>query len=204
MPPTSFGSPKFAQARILVDDGFKDLFTKNPLRQPRVFREVERGYKRAAVIGLKAIASQITSSGAVGYGFMRKSLTSTIVVKPRARKHQILLTFGTQAWYDILVHEGLGRHGGSRKVPYQYKPTPAQIAIIEPSVEDRLADKQSWNKSPGYPRPFLTIGLLNAKSAMNISIADGVKKGMGVSTRAKGIPKYDLVKLLNAGSVRIK
>lgn len=194
-----FASPRFAQkqADILIDDGFLRLLTKDPLQSPAVFRIIDKAFRKAAVKGANSIKTHITGMGAVATGFMRKSVTFSVEAN-RRKKPQIQATFGTKAWYDILVHEGLGRHGGQRTIPIKYHPTEEQLAIIEPSPEERLS---FYKPSPRVPRPFLTRGIKAVRSDIANTISTGVKKAMRKVGSARGTPRHSL-KTVSFGGTR--
>lgn len=199
-----YGGPVFGRgytaqkgARILIDDNFVNFFKVNPLKKRAFMREVERGFRRAAVVGANAIKTQISSMRAVAAGFMRKSVTYEVDVNSE-RKQMIILTFGTKAWYDILVHEGLGRHGGQRTIPAQYKPTPEQLAIVEPSPEERMR-LPIWKPSPKGPRPFLILGIRRAKKGIRSEIVAGMIRGIKAMKGKGATPKHDISVLLGGG-----
>lgn len=203
--PTPFIRRKYTRqkdAQILIDSNFKNFF-KVPILKRKVFlREVDRGMRRALLAGANSVKDQIQVMNAVAFGFLRKSVTYEMELTTKGgflAKGRI----GTKAWYDILVHEGLGRHGGQRSVPSQYQPTDAQLAIVEPSWEVRNApDNRAkyWKKSPQRPRPFLTLGIKRVKDKMKQEVMAGIRRGIKASGgKGRGVPRFDISEILFGG-----
>ena len=205
--PVLFGRTPTRQkaAQILIDDSFVKFMKGNPLKQKAFFKEVDRHFRRALVIGAESVKRQISAMRAIGSGFMRNSVIFTM--EANADKNPMIQgKIGTMAWYDILVHKGLGRHGGSKTIPSEYRPSEAQKAIIEPDEETRMSEdfrKLYWKESQGIPRPFLTIGINNAKKAMAKEVMAGVRKGMKAlrGSGRGGIPKHDISEVLFGGTL---
>lgn len=137
------------------------------------WRTVSRYFQKAILIVVNRTKSNLQIMNAVATGFMRSNIVSTVNV--RYGKIPITAVIGTRAWYDILVHEGLGRHSPSGKMPDKYKPTPAQLAII-PHKMNKQFQKQYWKKSPKKPRPFLRDAINQTKSAVASMINQGFKE----------------------------
>jgi hypothetical protein len=189
-------------AQIKIDDGFLEFFRVPIIKRKGFLREVERGMRRAAVAGANSVKDQIQVMNAVAFGFMRKSVTYSMKTKTDG---EFLITgkIGTKAWYDILVHEGLGRHGGSRSVPSEYRPTAAQLAIVDPDWETRNKPENRaryWKPSPKTPRPFLTTGIKKAKNKMKSEVMSGIRKGLKTfKGKGKGTPRHDISALFLGG-----
>jgi len=197
--PMGAGRTIQADATILLDDGFYNFFRVNPLDRPAFIKPVEKGFRRAAVTGVNSIKNRITSMKAVATGFMRKTVGASVRVNPN-RNPRIQLTFGTSAWYDILVHEGLGRHSRSGgEIPPQYLPSELQKAIIEPN--DFKTRLKYFKRSPKIPRPFLTEGIKAAQTSMNADINNGIKAGLAAIGSKRGVPKHKFQEVLQSGGI---
>jgi hypothetical protein len=201
--PKKYTSQKAAQ--ILIDDNFLNFFRVPVLYRKSFLRKVERGLRRAAAAGAESVKQQIQTMNAIGFGFMRDSVTYEMETVTSG-EYLIKGAIGTRAWYDVLVHEGLGRHGGSREVPSKYKPSAEQLAIVEPDWETRNDPenrKKYWKKSPKTPRPFLTEGIKKAKTRMKVEYMGGLRDAMGeLGSRAGGTPKHDISAVLFGGKIR--
>lgn len=183
---------------LYIDDNFLNFLKINPLRNKRMVREVERHFKRAGVEAVESVKSRITMMNAVATGFMRRTVGFFIDVNAN-KNPMINMTIGTKAWYDILVHEGLGYHGRSKSLPAKYLPTDEQRAIVEPDLEIR---KEFYKRSPKVPRPFLTDGIKSAKSNIVNEIEAGLKSGFRIfGKRKSSIPKHDIRKLSFGGTI---
>jgi hypothetical protein len=186
-----------AEATCLIDDSFLNFFKVPPLKNYSFIANVDKGFRRAAVIGVQSVKNEIGSMRAVATGFMRSTVVASVRTYP-GKKVLIEANIGTSAWYDILVHEGLGRHG-SGKIPDKYKPTPFQLAIVEPDAKTRM---KYYKPSPKIPRPFLTIGIKKVSSAMNNEVRKGILSGLKImSYRGRTAPKNNINALLNTAGI---
>lgn len=194
--PAGPGRTLKAHVQVLVDDAWVNFFKKDPTRQPNFVRTVKKGFEDAMLIGIRSVKSQITMLNAVGTGFMRKSVRASVEAKPGG-KPTIKAVIGTQAWYDILVHEGLGRHapGSIQPVPARYRPTREQLDIVDAfmTYEKR---KAYFKRSPKIPRPFLYSGIMAARAQMTRQINDGMKNGIRVLGSRRGIPRHNIKEVL--------
>jgi hypothetical protein len=176
---------------FLVDDGIIRL-AKGEFFDEEFWRIVAKYVKRAMVIVVNQVKSNITMMNAVATGFMRAHIVSTVRVDMGSRT-PIVARVGTQAWYDILIHEGLGRHSPSKKIPEKYKPTPAQTAIVPPS------DKAYWKPSPMVPRPFLKNAISQTRTAVAALFAEGFKQAAAKTGIKRGKPRHRLEHVLFSG-----
>jgi len=183
---------------IYVDQSMADfLRKKGNLMDDKFMRSVEKGMKKGMVAGVSAIKSEMGSMRAVATGFMRKTVSAEIIAHKLGRTPEIVGMFGTKAWYDILVHEGLGYHSsGGGKVPAKYQPTAEQLAIVEPDAKTR---RQYYKKSPRIPRPFLKIGLKKALPSVVEAIRKGIEEGIGVGKA--GRPSIDMRTVMGGGRI---
>ncbi len=191
-----FKSPRLNQksVQILINRGFANLLKKDALSSKGALVKLSRGLSKAMLIGANSVKSQMQMMNAVATGFMRKNIVSTVKVNYNS-KIKVEGTIGTKAWYDILVHEGLGVHGGQRTIPAKYRPSKAQLAIIEPDAKTR---KKYYKRSPKVPRPFLTLGIKAAKSEMKEEIFKSMR-GILKEIGGKGAINIDLKSVLGGG-----
>jgi hypothetical protein len=164
-----YGSPSFRQkdVGIFVDNGFKKFLKSAKGFKKEFWVVVERYFKKAVVILEERIKRNITSMNAVATGYMRKSIKGYVKINSGART-PITAVIGTKAWYDILVHEGLGRHSPSGKQP------PGGI-IMGPIVPSMAIRRKYWKPSPKVPRPFLKNAVKESKGAVKDMINQGFK-----------------------------
>jgi hypothetical protein len=193
-----FKAPRFTQksVSIKINKGFANFLTGNPFKNKPFIDKVSKGFAKAMIIGANSVKGQMQIMNAVATGFMRKSIVTIIEANPN-KTPMIKATIGTKAWYDILVHEGLGRHGGQRTIPVKYRPTAAQLAIVEPDQETR---KKYYKASPRVPRPFLTTGIKLVKTPMKNEIYSSIRsaiKELGLGSR--NTPTIDLKSVLGGG-----
>ena len=183
---------------VYVDQSMADfLRKKGNLMDDKFMRKVEKGMKKGMVAGVNSIKAEMGSMRAVATGFMRKTVSAEIIAHKLGRTPEIVGMFGTKAWYDILVHEGLGYHSsGGGKVPAKYAPTSEQLAIVEPDAKTR---RQYYKKSPRIPRPFLKLGVKRALPAIVAAIRDGIKEGVG--TGKIGKPSIDMRTVVGGGRI---
>jgi hypothetical protein len=182
--------------KILVDASFAEfLRKKGNLMDHSFVSAVERGMKKGMALGVGIIRSEMGSMNAVATGFMRKTVGAELVAVKYGREPEIMGVFGTKAWYDILVHEGLGYHSSSGKgrVPSKYKPSPEQLAIVEPDAKARRA---YYKPSPRRPRPFLKTGVQKALPVMVKAITTGIIEGLGRKRMSLGKPNIDMTYVL--------
>lgn len=173
-----YGSKRYIQRDIQVfrsanlEKHINEL-RSNKFPSIKYWKIVERYIKKAMLIVVNRAKTNIQTMNAVATGFMRNSIVS--VVNVRYGKTPILAKIGTKAWYDILVHEGLGRHSPSGKIPDKYRPTPEQLAIIPHSISKEF-QKEYWKHSPKRPRPFLKMAIQQTKGAVRSMINKGLKE----------------------------
>lgn len=200
-----FKAPRFAQkgASFLIDDNLYRLLKKNPLETRKFINEVDHGAKRGLVIVANSVKRQMQMMNAVATGFMRKTITYEY--EAGAKKKGVILKYvlGTKAWYDILVHEGLGLHGGQRTIPAKYRPSEMQKSIVEPSPAVRMSKEfkeKYWKPSPKVPRPFLVKGVKAARSSLMKETNVGIRKAFKtLAVRGGSIPKHDVRTALGGG-----
>lgn len=178
-----------ADIQVLADDGFIEKIVKGKLKSfPSIkyWKVVERHIKKAMLIVVNKTKSNLTTMNAVATGFMRNNIVA--VVNVTGGRSPISAVIGTRAWYDILVHEGLGRHapgGGKKSLPAKYKPTEAQKAIIPHTLKEVKA-AGLWKRGIKGPRPFLREAVEQTKSAVNAMIAQGIKEANKLEQGKKG------------------
>lgn len=149
-------------------------------RNPNIFhtnyfwKKMQPYLMRADKILQGEIVKRITLSNAVAVGFMKKTVKVTHSFKDSQGDEVFKIVAGTDAWYDILVHEGLGRHSPveGATIPEQYKPSATQKNILVPAWDspERLF---YYKKSPKKPRPFLRDGLAAALPQVGKMIGRG-------------------------------
>jgi hypothetical protein len=174
-----------ADVKILADDGYLNFMKrlkKKDIPSKKYWDVVSRYVKKAILIVINQTKSNIQTMNAVATGFMRNNIVSTVNIQ--SGKTPIVAVIGTKAWYDILVHEGLGRHSPGNVMPKKYLPTPAQKAIIPAFGEA----KKYWKKSPKIPRPFLMFAIQSTKVAVAKMIAQGCRE----ANKATGIKRGSL------------
>lgn len=196
-----FGPGRTTQAgiEVFVDDSFYRFF-KVPITSNKPFMSIiTKAFKKAGVAAVRSVKNKITSMNAVATGFMRKTVVAGVRVKyGKNIKTPIEMTVGTAAWYDILVHEGLGVHGGYRTIPAQYRPTEFQKAIVEPSPEER---KEYYKRSPKVPRPFLTEGIRDAQGVIASEISKGFSTALSSLGSQRGVPRHKIESILGTGGL---
>jgi hypothetical protein len=181
--------------QVLVDDGWKAVMSGNMLKDTQFWREVERGYKRAAVVVVKAVRRNIQASNAVATGFMRNNIISNVDVVWTGEVPDVVLKIGTMAWYDILVHEGLGRHSPTGNIPERYVPTEEQKAIV-PTIQD---SGKYWKPSPKVPRPFLKLAIQQTKGTVKNMMAQAFRDAFRKKfARGSKRPRHNILKVLNS------
>lgn len=201
MPPVMFKRGYTAQkkAGLYIDAAFVDFIKqKNPMASAATIRDLRQAFKRGLVIGAVSIKDQIQMMSAVATGFMRKSVTYDMIVNVSGGKFYMEGRFGTKAWYDILVHEGLGRHGGQSTIPSEYAPTQEQLAIVEPDAETR---KRYYKPSPKRPRPFLVRGVDVSKGKMMNAWKKGLMKALSRMKGKGGSPSINIQTVLGGGTI---
>jgi hypothetical protein len=158
-------------------------------------KEMLVAMKNANVTVLNEAKSQIQQMEAVYSGFMRNNLISWIEnLSYNAMREPLVSYQGTRAWYDVLVHEGLGVHASpAQKIPDKYKPSMEQLAIVPSFKEKIMTIGRGKHKGIKGPRPFYTIALKNSFAKINLQLANGFMKGIRNTVGADmGIPKHKL------------
>lgn len=200
--PVLFKSNKFKQKdalfQFLVDDAWRSYMILGHKISEKITKRVEIGYRRAAQYLANRVKANIHSSNAVATGFMRNSVVVKIEVSSFFPKIKAKIIVGTNAWYDILVHEGLGRHSPSGKIPAKYRPTPEQLAIVPTSVDSA----PFWKPSPKKPRPFMKIALMQSKNKMKKIVFEEIKDAYRNIGGRPGNPKHDITTILNSAPIR--
>jgi hypothetical protein len=178
-----------ADIQVYADDGFMERIMRGKIKSfPSIkyWKIVERYIKKAMLIVVNKTKSNIHMMNAVATGFMRNNIVSVVNVK--GGKTPITAVIGTRAWYDILVHEGLGRHSPSGRIPSKYKPTEAQKAIIPHSLEE-VKKAGLWKSSPKVPRPFLRLAVEQTKTAVHEMIKQGIRAANKAEGAKRGTPR---------------
>jgi len=140
---------------------------QNKEMTPLFWSIVEKYFKRAMVIVENRTKIYISSMHAVATGYMRKNIVA--VVKVNAKKRvPIEAILGTKAYYDILVHEGLGRHSPTGELPANFQEGP-----VVPSLAVR---KKYWKPSPKVPRPFFKYAIRDTRTMVTDIIRAGFRE----------------------------
>lgn len=181
---------------VQVDDAWKSYMNLGPTASAKFLKKMEHAFRKAMVLVVVKARRNLTSSNALATGFMRNTVISSITVKDFFPRMEVLSTVGTKAWYDILVHEGLGRHSPSGKMPAKYKPTAEQLAIVPAS------SRAYWKRSPKKPRPFLTDAVRSTRRSIGKIINDGMKDAFKSLGAKPGKPIHDITTILNAGGMK--
>lgn len=189
--------------QLLISDSFIRFLRLT--KQHQYVKEVLKGMQRSDVILMNETKKQIQSMKAVWTGFMRNSLFAFIDASDKNLgfvSGKIDSYVATKAWYDILVHEGLGLHsaGGRQPIPPQYAPTMAQQNIA-PSwgVAKQAGKKKSGQKGP---RPFMSSALVNSSRKIFVELGEGVIKGIrNTVAAASHTPRKDINSVLDSISI---
>jgi len=182
--------------QIYISDSLIRFFrlTKNNL----MLKELYKSLAISDTIVVNQMKSEITNMRAVWSGFMRSSLTSWIEINQNPYG-TIDSYIGTKAWYDILVHEGLGLHSSSgnyENVPAEFLPTSAQLSIA-PSWAD-VKDANSKKEKIKGPRRFMTNALKKSTVSVIREISKGYYKGLrNISAGSLGMPRRTLDQALS-------
>lgn len=166
-------------------------------------KEMLVAMQKADVLVMNTAKSEIQSMNAVYSGFLRNNLVSWIdKISNNAIDKPIVSYLGTRAWYDILVHKGLGIHANPRqKIPAQYMPTMEQLAIV-PSFKEKLAAVGVKHSKTSGPRPFYTNALKKAFPKINIIFGDGYLKGLrNMIGHDKNIPRHKFSEVFSTLSI---
>lgn len=190
---------KQVEVKFLVDEVWKEAMNMNSKDLAKYMSIVERHYRRAMVVVAEKVKANISMMNAVATGFMRSHVVTSITVNMNFPNPSIVGKVGTQAWYDILVHEGLGRHG-SGEIPAEYLPTPEQLAIV-PTI---AASSSYWKPSPKIPRPFIREAIKQTRSQVTEILKRGFKEAtiMYITKGKKrgGKPTFNILGVLNSAS----
>jgi len=162
-------------------------------------KEVYKGMQRSLVILMNETKKNIQSMKAVYSGFLRSNIISWMEANPNPAG-RIKGFVATRAWYDILIHEGLGIHANppQKDYPSQYRPTAQQLAIVPTWASKMDLMKGVKRKGAGAgPRPFLR----NAVESASIRIVEELGKGAFLGIRnviASGsqIPRHKLNEIM--------
>jgi len=148
-------------------------------KQPKFVTIMINGLKKASANTMNEVKRQITVMDAVYSGFMRSSIQASIANNPDS-KGIWYSHIGTKAWYDILVHEGLGiHHSPPQALPANYRPSAAQVAAAPSYAEVRKALGRVGPKRRGRgPRPFLTVALKNTGKENIKIVSDAFKRSI--------------------------
>lgn len=185
--------------QMLISDSFISFLRLT--KQHQFTKEVFKGMQKSDVVLMNEVKRQIHSMNAVWSGFLRSSLHAWIDASDKNigfASGQIVSYVATSAWYDILVHEGLGIHsnGGSSSIPHKYLPSAAQKAIA-PEWEDVKHIKKN-NITKG-PRPFMSNALVNSSRKIFMELGDGVRRGIRNTMAASShLPRRDLDRVLSS------
>lgn len=190
-----YGTSSYRQkdVGVFIDNGIL-TFLRTKKEMTPLFWNIVEGYFRKAmqVVGEK-VRTNITSMNAVGSGYMRKNIVTTVTVKARAAI-PIKAEVGTRAWYDILVEKGWGRHSPTGYMPANIKST----GIVPPSAAIR---RKYWKRSPKVPRPFIGDAVKSTRTVVTALFKEGFRqasiKYLGAN---KAKPKHNLNKVL--GGIR--
>lgn len=169
-------------------------------------KEMLKGIQKSTVVLMNEMSSQLSKMNAVYSGFMRSHLYGYVMpVGGATINNQIYGQVGTDAWYDVLVHEGLGiHHQPKQKIPSEFRPTAEQIAMV-PSFAEKKRQMGYVKHSPQTPRPFITEAFesrqVQVLEILGNSVAMGLRNtiagGSGTSRRKLD----DVLKSITAGSV---
>ena len=183
------------------------LFTESMIRflrltdNQRWTKEIYKGLQKGIVVLQNEVKNQIMGMRAVYSGFMRSNIIGWI--EPTYDPYGNINAYvGTKAWYDILVHEGLGPHSmGDKRIPEKYKPTAAQKAVA-PSWKEKLQTAGKPKSGGAGPRPFLVDALYKSDVKILDEVSQGIVKGYrAVIGHSLGIPKHSLDEVLS--SIRV-
>lgn len=195
MPALLYKSPRYTQGGvdITIDDGWMNFMKGSFYRNADFWQEVDKYLRRAMVLVANRAQANINAMQAVATGFMRAHIVTQVKID-MGSSTPLKAVLGTQAWYDILIEKGLGRHSPTGEMPAKYKPTAAQLAIV-PSA---AASKPYWKRSPKVPRPFLSNAVKQTRVAFKKLVMEGFKAGFRkLSVKNRSVPRHSLKALAN-------
>ena len=159
-------------------------------------KEIYKGMQKSTAVVMEQMRKQIQAMGAVYSGFLRANVVGFVAPTPYDVYGTVESYIGTKAYYDIYIHEGLGRFSPSGKdpIPTQYEPTAEQLAVVPSWAEKkRLTGKKYFIDTKRGPRPFATTALMNSYSEVLDIMGDSVVKAIrNVIAKTSRVPRRQL------------
>lgn len=191
--PFKRGVYKSADVGIFIDDAMIRFLRLTD--QHSYHKELIKGLGRATIFLMNESKRKIREMKLVYTGFMASNIISWM--DPRFDvKGNINSYVATKAWYDVLVHEGLGIHANPPKdsIPARFRPTAEQLAVAAPQIAAYRSMRGRKHKGIGRgPRPFLREAVTASRAKILDEIGIGFTKALRASIGSStGIPKHRL------------
>jgi hypothetical protein len=169
-------------------------------------KEMLKGVQKSTVVLMNEMSSQLSKMNAVYSGFMRSHMYGYVMpVGGASINNQIYGQVGTDAWYDVLVHEGLGiHHKPKQAIPSEFRPSADQVAMV-PSFAEKRRTLGYGKRSPQIARPFITEAFesrqVQVLEILGNSVALGLRNTIAGSSGMSRRKLSDVLKSITAGSV---
>lgn len=171
-------------------------------RQHAFMKEILNSMQKSVSTVQNETKNQIQSMGAVYSGFLRSNIVGWVDANPSLTEKKVEGYIATKAWYDVLVHMGLGIHASppSKEIPPQYQPTSEQLAAV-PSWEVKRSLMKGKTKRGGKKgsRPFLKLAIENTSLKVLDNLSEGTIKGIrNTVAMSSKVPRHKLQDVLSA------